>query len=146
MLCAGYEASPVTVSFLPSSEQYDVHCTYLNTVAKAPFLLIFPSPCPAFHAFYRKVVVHTRGENLGARLLIFSVCRFNRSFLFLMTLGIPAHVDTHSFLFLMTLGIPAHVDTHSAFEDGIISISLGSQVICSCPFFIQYQISDGFVV
>lgn len=25
-------------------------------------------------------------------------------------------------------GIPPHVDTHSAFEDGIVSLSLGSQV------------------
>ena len=25
-------------------------------------------------------------------------------------------------------GIPPHIDTHSAFEDGIVSVSLGSQV------------------
>ena len=76
---------PITISLLPSTGQYDVHCTYVNTVAKA-------------HVFFSAV-------------LIFIVHRFHRSF-----------------LFLMTLGIPAHVDTHSAFEDGIISISLGSQV------------------
>ena len=29
---------------------------------------------------------------------------------------------------VFTLGIPPHIDTHSAFEDGIASISLGSQV------------------
>ena len=26
------------------------------------------------------------------------------------------------------LGIPPHIDTHSAFTDGIVSLSLGSQV------------------
>ena len=31
--------------------------------------------------------------------------------------------------FTLFKGIPPHVDTHSAFEDGIASISLGSQVI-----------------
>ena len=30
--------------------------------------------------------------------------------------------------FTLFKGIPPHVDTHSAFEDGIASISLGSQV------------------
>ena len=25
-------------------------------------------------------------------------------------------------------GIPPHIDTHSAFEDGIVALSLGSQV------------------
>ena len=31
--------------------------------------------------------------------------------------------------FALFKGIPPHVDTHSAFEDGIASVSLGSQVI-----------------
>ena len=31
--------------------------------------------------------------------------------------------------FALFKGIPPHIDTHSAFEDGIASISLGSQVI-----------------
>ena len=31
--------------------------------------------------------------------------------------------------FTLFKGIPPHVDTHSAFEDGIASVSLGSQVI-----------------
>ena len=31
--------------------------------------------------------------------------------------------------FALFEGIPPHVDTHSAFEDGIASVSLGSQVI-----------------
>lgn len=30
--------------------------------------------------------------------------------------------------FALFKGIPPHVDTHSAFEDGIASVSLGSQV------------------
>lgn len=32
------------------------------------------------------------------------------------------------YLLFFSEGIPPHVDTHSAFEDGIASISLGSQV------------------
>jgi len=32
------------------------------------------------------------------------------------------------FSFFFAEGIPPHVDTHSAFEDGIVSLSLGSQV------------------
>lgn len=31
--------------------------------------------------------------------------------------------------FILFKGIPPHIDTHSAFEDGIASVSLGSQVI-----------------
>lgn len=32
-------------------------------------------------------------------------------------------------------GIPAHIDTHSAFEDEIISLSLGSEVSAEAFFF-----------
>lgn len=33
-------------------------------------------------------------------------------------------------------GIPAHIDTHSAFEDEIISLSLGSEVSAEAFFFL----------
>lgn len=35
-------------------------------------------------------------------------------------------------------GIPAHIDTHSAFEDEIISLSLGSEVSAEAFFFFLF--------
>jgi len=40
--------------------------------------------------------------------------------------------------FALFKGIPPHVDTHSAFEDGIASVSLGSQVIM---YLLQWKVS-----
>ena len=31
-------------------------------------------------------------------------------------------------IFVFPIGIPPHIDTHSAFEDGILSLTLNSQV------------------
>lgn len=31
-------------------------------------------------------------------------------------------------IFVFSIGIPSHIDTHSAFEDGILSLTLNSQV------------------
>lgn len=40
-------------------------------------------------------------------------------------------LETVVFSLFCPEGIPPHVDTHSAFEDGIVSLSLGSQVFIS---------------
>ena len=40
--------------------------------------------------------------------------------------------------YLFYAGIPPHIDTHSAFEDGIISLSLGSQVKHVIPAWLKH--------
>lgn len=44
---------------------------------------------------------------------------------------------------IFSVGIPPHVDTHSPFEDGIVSLSLGSQVQnikVSCTLCVTYVV------
>ena len=47
-----------------------------------------------------------------------------------------------STIFNFVSGIPPHTDTHSAFEDGIISLSLGSQV-CLQHYFFCLSVLEG---
>lgn len=47
-----------------------------------------------------------------------------------------------SLILCFFLGIPPHVDTHSAFEDTIMSLSLGAQVRSHCIKYSQLSVHD----
>ena len=54
------------------------------------------------------------------------------------SLLLPLVCFVHNVEYLFYAGIPPHIDTHSAFEDGIISLSLGSQVKHVMPVWLKH--------